>query len=96
MKTKTIDGNLYIEYNEHKTLRNKTIINFVFLILMFLAIIGLFFAITTIIKNKEMLQEQPLDYIMDKYDFTSCSCTNAEGELFQSGFNLIEVSEAIE
>lgn len=93
MNIKTIEGKKYIEYNEHKVLRNKTIINFVFLILLFLAIIGIFMAITTIIKNKEMLQKQPIDYVMDKYDFVSCSCANAEGEVFQSGFNLIEVSE---
>ena len=96
MKTKTINGKKYIEYNEHKALRNKTIMNSIFLILLFLAILALFMAITTVIKNKEMLQSQPVDYIMDKYDFVSCACANAEGELFQSGFNLIEVPEAIE
>lgn len=95
MKIKTIDGKKYIEYNEHKALRNKTIMNSIFLILLFVAILALFMAITTIIKNKEMLQEQPIDYIMDKYDFTSCSCTNAEGEVFQSGFNLVEIGEVI-
>ena len=96
MNIKKIEGKQYIEYDEHKSLRNRTIINSIFLVLMFLAIIGLFMAIITIIKNKEMLQEQPIDYVMDKHGFTSCSCVNTEGEVFQSGFNMIEVPEVIE
>ena len=95
METKKINGKKYIEYNEYKSLRNKTIINSIFLVLMFMAVIGLFMAITTIIKNKEMLQSEPIDYVMDKYDFVSCSCTDKEGEIFQSGFNVIEVTEVI-
>lgn len=93
MNIKEIDGKKYIEYDEQKALRNKTVMNSIFLMLLFLAIIALFMAITTIVKNKEMLQEQPIDYIIDKYNFVSCSCTNAEGELFQSGFNPIELKE---
>ena len=92
---KIIDGKKYIEYDEHKISRNKTIINSIFLVLMFMAIIGLFIAITTIIKNKEMLQSQPIDYVMEKYDFVSCSCTDEKGKVFQSGFNVIEVTEVI-
>lgn len=93
MNIKEIDGKKYIEYDESKVLRNRTIINSFFLILLFLALIALFMAIVTILQNKEMLQSQPIDYVMEKYDFVSCSCTNVEGELFQSGFNLIEVKE---
>ena len=96
MNLKEINGKRYIEYDEHRALRNKTIINSIFLILLFLAILGLFMAITTVVKNKEMLQEQPIDYVMDKYGFTSCSCANAEGEVFQFGFNLIEVVEVLD
>lgn len=93
---KIIDGIEYIEYDKYKSERKSTIINIVFLILLAIAIILLFITITTVIKNKEMLMEQPIDYVMEKYDFTSCSCTNAEGQLFRSGFNLIEVIEVKE
>lgn len=82
MKAKIINGKKYIEYNEHKALRNKTIINSIFLILMFVAIIFLFVAIKTIIQNKEMLQKEPLDYVMDKYNLASCSCWDKEGRLW--------------
>ena len=75
--------------------KNMTAMNFLFLILLFLAIIGLFIAIITILDNKEMLSKQPIDYVMEKYDFVSCSCTNAEGELFQSGYQVIEVEEVM-
>ncbi len=92
---KIINGKKYIEYNEHKISRNKTIINSIFLVLMFMAVIGLFIAIKVVIDNREMLQSQPIDYVMEKYDFVSCSCTNKEGEVFQSGFNVIEVTEVI-
>ena len=95
MKTKIIDGKTYIEYNEHKALRNNTIRNSVFLFLLALAIIALLITVSTVVKNKEMLLEQPIDYIMDKYNFISCSCTDAEGKRYQSGFNIIEVEEVI-
>lgn len=90
MKIKIIDGKKYIEYDENKVLRNRTIINSIFLVLLFLSIMALFMTIGTIIKNKEMLQSQPIDYVMDQYDFVSCSCTDADGKMFQSGFNNIE------
>ncbi len=96
MDIRKIDGKTYIEYDEGKALRNKTIINSIFLILLFSAIIGLLMAVTTIIQNKEMLKSQPIDYVMEKYDFVSCSCINNQGESFHSGFNLIEVSEVVE
>ena len=93
MKTKIIDGKKYIEYDAHKALRNNTIKNTVFLFLLSLAIITLIMAIATIVQNKEMLQSQPIDYIMDKYNFVSCSCTDAEGKSYRSSFNVIEVKE---
>ena len=96
MKTKTIDGKMYVEHDVAKALKRETIVNSIFLILMFLAIIGLFMAIITITKNKDMLMSEPIDYVMDKYDFVSCSCTDAEGQVFQSGFKVIEVTGVIE
>ena len=95
MKTKIIDGKKYIEYDEHKVLRNGTIRNTIFLFLLALAIILLFITITVVIQNREMLQSRPIDYVMDKYNFVSCSCFDAEGEIYQSGFNVIEVEEVV-
>ena len=95
MKTKIIDGKTYIEFNEHKALRNNTIKNAVFLFLLALSIIALLMTIGVVVKNKEMLMEQPIDYIMDKYNFVSCSCFDSEGEIYQSGFNVIEVEEVV-
>ncbi len=95
MKTRIIDGKTYIEYDEHKALRNNTIRNTIFLFLLALSIIALIMAIATVVQNKEMLMKQPVDYIMDKYNFVSCSCTDNEGNSYQSGINIIEVKEVI-
>ncbi len=84
MNTKTIQGKKYVEYDEHKALRVKTIQNTLFLILLFAAIVLLFGAITTIIDNKEMLQNEPLSFVMEQYGFSSCSCFDQEGKLWTS------------
>ncbi len=88
METKTIDGKEYIEYHKHKVLRNKTIINSIFLGLLFFALLLMVIAIKTIIENKEMLENQPIDYLIQQYDLASCSCYNSDGSLFiQEGSN---------
>ena len=51
--------------------------------------------IGVVVKNKEMLMEQPIDYIIDKYNFIACTCFDAEGKRYDSGFNVIEVEEVI-
>lgn len=95
MNTKIINGKTYIEYDEHKALRNNTIKNTIFLFLLALSIMALLMAIVTVVQNKEMLMEQPIDYVMDKYGFISCSCIDGEGKSYQEGFNIIEVPEVI-
>ena len=82
---KVIDGKKYIEYNEQKVLRNRTIINSIFLILLFVALVFMFIAIQTIIKNKEMLQNEPLSYVMYRYNMVACGCLDSEGEEWYSG-----------
>lgn len=96
MKTKTIDGKMYVEYNAAKALKTETLINTLFLVFLFIAIIGLFMAILTVTKNKDMLMSEPINYVMEKYDFVSCSCVNKEGVVFQEGIEIIEVPEVIE
>ncbi len=93
METKTIDGKEYVEYNSYKVERRKAILNGIFLILLAASILALFMASTTVIKNKEMLISQPIDYVRDKYDFTSCSCTDDKGEIFYSGVSIKELKE---
>ena len=95
MKTRIIDGKKYIEYDEHKVSRNSMIRNTIFLFLLALSIILLFITIITVIQNREMLQSRPIDYVMDKYNFVSCSCFDAGGTRYQSGFNSIEVEGVI-
>lgn len=85
MNLKKIDGKEYIEYNKHKALRNRNIINSIFLILLFFALVFMVIAIKTIIENKEMIQSQPIDYLIQQYDFVSCSCYDSDGNLFVQG-----------
>ncbi len=95
MKTKIIDGKTYVEIDEHKALRNRTNMNLLFLVLLFISVVLLFFAIGTVLKNKELVSQQPIDYVMDKYGFVSCSCTDELGEVFQQGVRVTEVPEVI-
>ena len=95
MKTKIIDGKTYVEYDEHKESRKRTNINLLFLVMLFISIVLLFFAITTIVNNKELVLQQPIDYIMNEYGFVSCSCTDELGEVFQQGVRITEVPEVI-
>lgn len=96
MKTKTIDGKEYIEYDRAKAENRRAIFNVAFLILLSLAILALFFAIITIVKNNEMLNQQPIDYVMEKYDFAICTCTDKSGQVFGSGYTPIFITEIIE
>lgn len=96
MKTKTIDGKEYIEYDRAKVENRKAIINAAFLILLFVAILALFFAILTIVKNKEMLNQQPIDYVMEKYDFETCTCFDKTGKVFGSGYTPITIDYSTE
>ena len=95
MKTKIIDGKTYVEIDEHKELRNQANRNLLFLVLMSIAIVLLFFAIGTVLKNKELVSQQPIDYVMDNYGFVSCSCTDELGEVFQQGVRITEVPGVI-
>ncbi len=95
MKTKTISGKVYVEYNDYKKLKNKTIINITFLILLSVAIVLLFMAITTIVNNKELVSQQPIDYVMDKYGFITCNCIDTTGQIFTQGSIITEVPEVI-
>ena len=95
MKTKKIGGKVYVEYDEHRESRKRTNINLLFLVMLFISIVLLFFAITTIVNNKELVLQQPIDYIMNEYGFVSCSCTDELGEVFQQGVRITEVPEVI-
>jgi hypothetical protein len=52
----------------------------IFLILMLLAVFGLIFAIGTIYKYRDMLQN-PLGYNLEKFNLQSCNCFDMQGSL---------------
>ena len=80
MEIKEIDGKKFIEYNEHKQQRKKFIVSIIFLILMIIAITALINATTTLIKNKDIIQSDPLIFGMDVHGFISCQCFDMKGK----------------
>ncbi len=96
MKTKTIDGKEYVEYDRAKAESRKAMMNAFFLVLLAIAIIAMLIAISTVIKNKDMLREQPIDYVMEKYDFETCTCYDKSGQIFGSGYTPITFNYSLE
>jgi len=78
---KEIDGKKFVEYNEYEQVRRRKreTISILFLILIAIAIIAIIFAITTLIKNKNIIQSDPLRYGMDVHGFISCQCFDEQG-----------------
>lgn len=49
-----------------------------------LAIIGLFWTTSTLIKNKDIIQSDPLIFGMNEHGFDSCQCIDGVGKLWKS------------
>lgn len=65
-----------MEHNDKiKKDRIKNFINVGIILAMIIASVMLLFAIITLVKNKEIIQEDPITYVMSEMGFTSCSCT---------------------
>jgi aspartate carbamoyltransferase regulatory subunit len=80
MEIREIDGRKYIEFNEDKHRKKRLLISIIFLILLTVAIIALISVTVTLVKNKEVIQKDPLRYGMDVHGFVSCQCTDQEGK----------------
>ena len=59
--------------------------NLVFLVLLFIVVIALVSAIFTIVKYRDMLTQEPLSYVMNRYNMKACSCIDMEDEVWYSG-----------
>ncbi len=84
MQIKEIEGKKFVEYNEYKEIRRRKIISIVLLILIAFAIIVMLFTIITLIKNKNIIQSDPLIYGMDVHGFVSCQCIDEQGRDWRS------------
>ena len=84
MEIREIDGKKFIEYNEHKKQKRKMIISILFLVMIAFAIIALMTATITLVKNKDIIQSDPLRYGMEVHGFVSCQCSDEEGRVWYS------------
>ncbi len=84
METKEIEGKKYVEYDEYKEIKNRKLVSYVILVLIALAIISIVSATIILVKNKNIIQADPLAYGMDIHGFVSCQCTDAGGEEWSS------------
>ncbi len=84
MEIKEIDGKKFIEFEEHKHKRKQLILSTLFLVLLGVAIIAMLLAVSTLLKNKDVIQQDPLRYGMDVHGFVSCQCFDEEGRDWQS------------
>ncbi len=53
-------------------------------IAMIVAIVLLFFTITTLIKDRDIIKSDPLIYGMRVHNFSSCNCVDKEGFMWES------------
>lgn len=79
MEIKEIEGKKFIEYDEYKEIRRRKRISILFLILIVGAIISMIIAITILVKNKNIIQSDPLSYGMGVHGFISCQCFDEQG-----------------
>ena len=79
-----IEGKKYVEFDEDKFMKYSKKRDIVFLILIAFAIIGLIFAITTLIKNKDIINKDALAIGMEQHGFVNCQCTDDENKKWQS------------
>lgn len=84
MEIKEIDGKKYIEFDVDKHRKRKLMISVIFLILILVAIVTLINTTITLVKNKDIIQSDPLRYGMEVHGFSSCQCTDVEGRLWES------------
>ena len=83
------DGKTYIEIDVNKQLKYQKIKDVVILILILFAIISLVIAITTLVKNKDIINKDPLIVGMERHGFVSCQCSDEDGTEWystQTGF----------
>ena len=84
-KSVIVEGKKYILINESRREIIWMVIKTIFLILLVITIVALISAIATIVKHKDMLSNEPLTYVMERYNLESCSCIDDEGEVWNSG-----------
>lgn len=87
---KEFEGEKYIRYDQDRTIKKRTMMNAIFLILLSLAIIGLFITIKVMLDNKELLQAQPVYYVLKKNNFLSCQCIDDNDNLYTANRNQLE------
>ncbi len=79
MEVKQIQGKTYIEYDEHKEKNKKMIIQVLFLIFLAIAITAMISTTVILIKNKDIIKQDPLRYGMEVHGFESCQCLDYQG-----------------
>ncbi len=86
MQIKEIDGKKYVLYEQDKENKKKMINSTIFLVLMVVAIVALLYATTTLIKNKDLIGQDPITYGMKAHGFISCQCFDETGtEWYSAG-----------
>jgi hypothetical protein len=74
-------------------------IQIVFNLLLVVTLCALIVTTVTLLKNKDLIVKDPLDYGMKVHNFTSCSCLDSQNKQWDSkdgGFIHIEQGEIIE
>lgn len=87
-----IEGKKYVTYEEYRKSKVRTAVQFGFLILLFIAILALVLTIITIVKYQDLVFENPVNYVMDRYDYLSCSCMDRDGNVINSQGNNVALA----
>ena len=72
-------------------MEQKTIIQYVYLVLFICLILILSFTVVYLIKNVELIKAEPIKFGMDQYKFISCSCYLENGKKVSFGEPIINL-----
>ena len=70
--TDKIENNEILPKEKKDNLRMYT--NLLFVLAIIIASVSMVFTINTLLKNKEIIQQDPITYAMNQMNFTSCNC----------------------
>jgi len=100
MEDKKEEFNEIIEDKKKDVRKEKirTITSTLFLLLLMVAIGTMIFTVKTLIEQKDVIVSDPLIYGMNKHNFTSCSCQDGSGLVWESqgkGFTSTKIDTSI-
>ena len=83
-KIKEFEGKKYIEFDEAKYIAYSKKRDLIFLLLIGIVIVTIIIAITSLVKNADVIGKDALAIGMEQHGFVNCQCTDVENQVWSS------------